>query len=86
MSYINKEQLEALISRYAPESYGVVNKLINQLPTIEAEPIKHGRWIEERSGKVLDLVKYHCSECGRWQTWSNFPYCPNCGAKMDKEE
>lgn len=51
----------------------------------KAEP-KRGRWIEERSGKVLDLVKYHCSECGRWQTWSNFPYCPNCGARMDGGE
>lgn len=61
-------------------------EFVENAPTIEAEPVKHGRWIEERSGKVLDLVKYHCSECGRWQTWSNFPYCPNCGAKMDEVE
>lgn len=59
-------------------------KLIDDAPTIEPEP-KHGRWIEERSGKALDLVRYHCSECGRWQTWSNFPYCPNCGARMDDD-
>lgn len=57
--------------------------LLDSAPTIEP---KRGRWIEERSGKVLDLVKYHCSECGRWQTWSNFPYCPNCGAEMEAAE
>jgi len=41
--------------------------------TIEAEPVKHGRWI----WKDHYLV---CSECGEENDRKN--YCPNCGARM----
>lgn len=51
-------------------------QIIDDEPTIDAEPVKRGRW---EVGGV-------CSECGfmhddfavKW-----FSYCPNCGARMD---
>lgn len=52
------------------------------IPSIEAEPVKHGRWIK----RGQDIF---CSECGgeskyTWHGSSSFSnYCPNCGAKMD---
>ena len=50
------------------------------IPTIEAEPVKHGRW------KPVKLTRrtteYKCSVCGRWERTNKEPYC-NCGAKMD---
>lgn len=59
---------------------------IDAAPTIEAEPVKHGRWesIEQRPHLV-----YKCSECG--DIWSYGAvvycnYCPYCGAKMDLKE
>ena len=61
---------------------------IRQAPTIEAEPVKHGR-----GEPILDSVwnlpmpvlsGYRCSECGRIENEKE-PYC-NCGAKMDLEE
>lgn len=76
---ISKERLQELISRYAPESYGVVNKLINQLPTIEAEPIKHGRWIKRGDNSWECFVCHEISCC-------NGNYCVDCGAKMDEVE
>ena len=57
--------------------------LIADQPTIEAEPVKHGRWVHD----INNL--YGCSECMERETMSPKklkPYCPNCGAKMDKEE
>lgn len=61
-------------------------KTVEGIRRIVLEP-KHGRWIiEERGGKVLDLVRYHCSVCGEWQTWSEYHYCPNCGCMMDEAE
>ena len=51
---------------------------INCAPTIEAEPVRHGRWENcftqdgERAG--------FCSECHAIRFID--PYCPNCGAKM----
>ena len=49
--------------------------LIADQTTIEAEPVKHGRWDEKKR-----FVE--CSACGeRRMITHNF--CPNCGAKMD---
>jgi rubrerythrin len=54
---------------------------IDDAPTIEAELVKHGRWTTENS------FEWHCSECGYEPlVFENTPYCPNCGAKMGKEE
>jgi len=54
---------------------------------IEAEPVKHGQWIESWGGKW-----HSCSVCGGILPF-NFKgediitkYCPHCGAKMDEEE
>lgn len=53
----------------------VVN-LIDEQPTVDAEPVRHGKWIIE-DGHVC------CSECG--EISKEFNYCPYCGARMDEE-
>lgn len=58
------------------------DSLLCMLPTIDAVPVVHGRWIHD----INNL--YGCSECAERETMSPKklkPYCPNCGAKMDKE-
>lgn len=61
---------------------------IQNLPTIEAEPIKHGRW--EMYGAItrgtLAVPTYRCSECKEDTNNWFWRYCPNCGAKMDGGE
>ena len=47
-------------------------------PTIEAEAIRHGYWIEDMSGT------HYCSMCHRVGEYG-YDYCPRCGAKMDEE-
>ena len=50
------------------------------------EPIRHGRWIKEKS--VGDCC-YKCSECGFIRDAYLLEidnYCPECGAKMDEVE
>ena len=53
---------------------------------IEAEPVRHGRWVERPNTKG----QVYCSECGTLEktTDNNFKsmHCPHCGAKMDKDE
>lgn len=61
------------------------------VPTIEAEPVRHGRWVGlEYDGyadgfPVYDL--WECSECGEEVRGEDVPdthpYCHGCGAKMD---
>ena len=66
------------------------NKAISVAPTIEAEPVKHGEWTHEgidymTGQEAYDCQKVFCSEC-RQESKSYFNnYCPNCGAKMNKE-
>lgn len=54
--------------------------VIDDQPTVDAEPVRRGEWIDEGNGL------YSCSEClilDHREPKHNF--CPNCGAKMDKE-
>lgn len=61
-------------------------EIIKNAPTIEAEPVKHGRWVSQCCYNT-------CSACGvsicMWDDdgyIQNFAYCPKCGAKMDGKE
>ena len=65
------------------------DKKMKELPTIEAEPIKHGRWIlrkvyEDEYGN--GQFNYFCSECGVPAYEFSQPYCHRCGARMDGGE
>lgn len=55
---------------------------IDAAPTIDAEPVRHGRWIFG-SSKTSCWMK--CSVCCKAQIGqtATFSYCPNCGARMD---
>ena len=56
--------------------------VIDDAPTIDAEPVKHGWWIK------LDRDIVVCSECGRHENAllvDSYPYC-HCGAKMDLKD
>lgn len=88
MKLVNVEDLKVLV---AVESKGeirygkLVTDLFDDIQTVDAEPVRHGRWIEVDSpGDCC----YRCSECGFIRDAylldiSN--YCPKCGAKMDGE-
>ena len=64
---------------------------LDDQPTIEAEPVKHGRWIVSL---FPGSEHVSCSECGAEYYeddlllgGNEFPrYCPNCGAEMDLKE
>lgn len=65
----------------------VEKSIIDDMPTIEAEPVIHSKWeitdIDHGHGHKC----YHCPECGRdeWR-YESTRRCPNCGAKMDLED
>lgn len=59
-----------------------------QTPTIDAEPVIHAHWIENRDQSELQLICNQCSydyieadpDCKERHN-----FCPHCGAKMDEE-
>lgn len=74
-------------------AYEEIISEIEEEPTIEAEPVRHGEWISFDDVLSFSIV-IACSVCG---SSSEIPkrllfdnlsvefnnYCPNCGAKMD---
>lgn len=63
--------------------------VVDKAPTIDAVPVKHGRWIDNKESIIGELIERNCSLCGQRTTGLYnhfFPYCPNCGAKMDAKE
>lgn len=62
--------------------YKTVDSILLEFPTIEAEPVRRGRWIETDSEEPCF---YYCSEC-KTEADDETRYCPNCGAKMDGGE
>jgi len=60
-------------------------EVAEDMPTIEVEPVKHGRWEEHphQYGFVRCSVCRDCNIWGEWADGKKWNYCPNCGAKMD---
>ena len=69
--------------------YNRMKGVLAEMPTIDAVPVVHGHWINDKG-------LYMCSACNRlWpELWwveivplekmiEIIPFCPSCGAKMD---
>ena len=78
---------DALIEEALTEgAYGYVDALqIAIAPTVDAALVRHGQW-ETNSDRPDTLICSVC-KCG-FDMWKHDPhnFCPNCGAKMDKEK
>ena len=62
-----------------------------EMPTIDAVPVRHGRWIKlDGAWKSMDtgaqVTMHQASCCGRYFMHAPYDYCPGCGAKMDDEK
>ena len=89
MRIIDADELKALRELYIQGKLQFVKNeydLIDKCPTIDAEPVQHGRWIE-------DCCYNTCSLCGNYFDryddggyYQDFDYCPKCGAKMVLKE
>ena len=57
---------------------------IDNCPRADVEPVRHAYWIPHRTIIRSPFAKnYNCSECGHESF--EYPSCPFCRAKMDKE-
>jgi rubrerythrin len=55
--------------------HDIFPRIIDDEPTVEAQPVKHGYWIG-----------WNCSVCGKSTTHVGAKWCPVCGAKMGFKE
>lgn len=79
--YGNKTQ-EQQHNSYSTLMLYEITDMIMDAPAVDAEPVRYGTWI-----KKIGCCK--CSEC-LTECWADsvlgYDFCPNCGAKMEKEE
>lgn len=59
------------------------------IPAADVAEVRHGRWILEREPDGTPYC-FHCSVCDNdfhhIGIMTATDYCPNCGARMDKED
>ena len=68
-------------------------RLLAIFPSADVEPVRHGHWAITHPPKYIRLDRrtdmMECSECGHQifrKTGEIVNYCPNCGARMIREE
>lgn len=93
MRLIDADEVEKLIgyirTKYACtynqffwDTIRYIEKKVRSLPTIEAVPVVHGKWVKN------DIGIYFCSVCDSEAYWDTdygqqlFDCCPFCGADM----
>lgn len=82
---IGKCNLDVFENKEYAKGWNSAIELIEAAPTIEAEPVRHGRWVQ---GNVRPKTYFRlCSACKKVAYFCgegcSYKYCPNCGAKMD---
>lgn len=89
ISYYDTERKEWVIG-YGSYKLEYVQKWLEEcFEKVEADvaEVRHGEWIDK--GQEDDSYEncYECSACHNWifMVDEEYNYCPNCGAKMDKE-
>ena len=70
------------------DAFKALNSLPSAQPTIDAVPVRHGKWIY---GNDFHWYTASCSECGyqrrtdiKAEGWNQWKFCPMCGSRMDE--
>lgn len=90
--YIEREDLlelyrmdDPVLNKNGHVPLPVIRQNIMDIPAADVAPVRHGQW-ETSSDRPDSLICSVC-KCG-FDMWKHDPhnFCPNCGAKMDKEK
>ena len=97
--YIEKAVALEALSKSGVTCNMRAHKIVASIQAADVALVRHGRWVNENKNPVpwdecnskCPSHSAYCSECREWLTASDeYPvtglYCPNCGARMDKED
>ena len=85
--YIEREAAIELLHYYADEACSAIVADMEALPAADVAPVVHGRWRWVAYDANPKIGNWHCTYCNRIpKSFQKEDFCPNCGAKMDKEE
>lgn len=60
-----------------------IDTIMGETPTVDAVVVRHGYWVKKWNTFFKQDV-WHCDVCEKGSPLK-YDYCPNCGAKMDRE-
>ena len=71
-----------------------MKRMVESVPAADVAPVRHGKWKPVKynahcsCGKSYGTYHFLCSACNHiaYSQPYGLTYCPNCGAKMDKED
>lgn len=85
---------KAMMNMGVPKQYMTqkdMMQIIKRMPAADVVEVVHGRWTKNHHVSYDDMREenvhwytYTCSKCGG-EAMNDYPYCPNCGARMDGE-
>lgn len=78
--YINRA--DAITAVHLCHPYNSEDSIRN-VPVADVAPVIHGEWKDTDNPGTVECSNCHVCE-SMW--FSEFPYCPSCGAKMDVME
>ena len=85
--YIDREKIFSIWrSMPAPASVTSLAAAISQTPAADVAPVVHGKW--EPGNPICPVCgenKFKDLDADVWADWQP-KFCPNCGARMDKED
>lgn len=84
--YIDAEKLKKHYAWWGDENKETFDIIIDQQPTADVQESKRGKWL--RVSECPKSWTRACSVCGEraYMIRREYPYCPNCSAKMEKSE
>ena len=84
--YIEREKLLQDIEHYHL-SDGKFQHWVEIQLAADVAPVRHGRWRWITYDANPKIGNWHCTYCNRIpKSFQKEDFCPNCGAKMDKED
>ena len=60
-----------------------IDFVIEDMPTADVEPVRHGRWVEKPTSVYCSNCRTHWSREFVISLRKTYKFCPNCGARMD---
>lgn len=84
--YIDAEKLKKHYAWWGDENKETFDSIIDQQPSADVQEVKRGKWL--RVSECPKSWTRACSVCGEraYMIRREYPYCPNCSAKMEKSE
>jgi len=98
--YIRKDLLLELAREYYSQGLkeeAVPVRAIRNIPSADVQPVVHGEWKEketfhdENADVISEWQSVRCSVCNKYHTtpylycFTDYKFCPNCGADMRGE-